>query len=37
MLRSFPANGIAFGFSTTPDVFTSGAGAIGWVEAVFED
>jgi hypothetical protein len=36
MLRSFPTSGIAFGFSTTPDVFTSGAGAVGWVEAVFE-
>jgi hypothetical protein len=36
LLRLFPA-GIAFGFSTTPDVFTAGAGAVGWVEAVFED
>jgi hypothetical protein len=37
MLRDFPSAGIAFGFSTTPDVFTAGAGSIGWVEAVLEE
>ena len=36
MLRLFPT-GLSFGFSTTADVFTGGAGPIGHVEAVFED
>jgi hypothetical protein len=36
MLRSF-ADRIQFAFSTTPETLTLGAGAIGWVEAVYED
>ena len=36
MLRAFHTNGLAFAFSQTPDVYTTGAGAVGWLEAVFE-
>ena len=35
MNRNFPV-GLVCAFSTTPDVFTAGAGAIGYVEAVYE-